>query len=298
MLKKPLPDLDSWVEHFSRLEIPVLQHTLVEIRAMRDRFDDIGIRDITRLVKHDPLLSMRLMHYLEARRRSAQVTDVTTLDRVLLMIGMSGFFRVFGSSPVLEEVLASCEPASLRCRRACARAYFAAQIAETIANRHYDISPDEVIGAALLHDCAEILLWVAAPELAYEVLKMLRANPGMRSKAAQKAVLGITLHDLQLALVKAWHLPKLLQQLLDESLIDDPRVRIVQVATSLARHLDNGWHDAGLPDDYQDMADLTGLTPEDAALQVRTIALKVAREWQWFETTPVAARLVESAGES
>jgi len=293
MLKKPLPDLKSWVEHFSRLEIPVLQHTLDEIRALRDRFDDIGIRDITRLVKHDPLLSMRLMRYLEARRHSKQVTDVTTLDRVLLMIGMSGFFRAFGTSPVLETVLDYCPPASRRCRRACARAFLAAQLAEAIANRHYDITPDEVVGAALMHDCAEILLWVAAPELAYEVLKLLRSNPGMRSKVAQRMVLGITLHDLQLELVKNWHLPKLMQQLLDESLIEDPRVRIVQVATSLARHLDNGWNDAGLPDDYQDMADLTGQTPEEAALLVRAIALKVAREWQWFDTTPVAARLVE-----
>jgi len=293
MLKKPLPDLKSWVEHFSRLEIPVLQHTLDEIRALRDRFDDIGIRDITRLVKHDPLLSVRLMRYLEARRHTAQVTDVTTLERVLLMIGMSGFFRAFGTSPVLESELESCASASRRCRRACARAYLAAQLAETIANRHYDITPDEVIGAALMHDCAEILLWVAAPELASEVLKLLRSNPGMRSKVAQRMVLGITLHDLQLELVKSWHLPKLMQQLLDESLIEDPRVRIVQVATSLARHLDNGWNDAGLPDDYQDMADLTGLTPEEAAQLVRAIALKVAREWTWFDTTPVAARLVE-----
>lgn len=298
MLKKPLPDLKSWVNYFTQLELPVLQYTLDQIHQMQGQLDDVGIRDITQLIQHDPLLSLHLVRYLESRRHSAQITDVTTLDRVLLMIGIGGFFRAFGKSPTLETQLVNCYPGLQRCRRACARAFLAAKLAEAIAVRHYDIGPDEVVTATLLHNTAEILLWIAAPELASDIVQLQRAHPGMRSKTAQQQIIGITLSELQLELIRAWHLPQLLYRLIDDSHIDDPRVRIVAIATSLARHLDNSWNDAGLPDDYKDMANLIGSSPESAEALVKQIAIQAARSWHWFGTTPIAAGLALAAEQS
>lgn len=294
MLKAPLPDIQSWVRHFSQQETPVLAYSLKHMHTLHDMLDDIGIRDISNLIRHDPLLSLRLVRYLESHRHASQVTDVTTLDRILLMIGLSGFFKAFKNSLMLETQLADHPEALEGCLRVCSRAYLAARFAETIATRRHDLDPEEVTTAVLLHNTAEILLWVEAPTLALQIANLLKKNPGMRSREAQKQVLGITLHDLHMELLHAWRLPKLMRHLLDERYAEEPRVRTVSVATSLARHLSNGWHDPGLPDDYQSMADLMGIQPEAAYQLVQKQALNNAREWHWYGITPVAAMLVQT----
>lgn len=293
MLNQPLPDLNSWVRNFSQLEIPVLAYSLGRIHALQSKLDDIGIRDITRLIRHDPLLSLRLIRYLATHRHNTQVTDVTTLDRVMLMVGISGFLRAFSASPTLEMLLNDCPRGLRHCQMACSRAFLAARIAEAIANRHNDVDPEEVVTAALLHNTAEVLFWIAAPVLGGQVLSLMRENPTMRSRVAQKTVLGITLQDLQLELVQVWDLPPLLHHLLDEQHCQQARVQTVSVATALSRHLDNSWHDAGLPDDYKAVAQLTGLDLDEAVHLIQQVALSAAHDWRWFNVTPAAARLIE-----
>lgn len=293
MLKAPLPDLKSWVRHFSQQELPILASTLAHMRVLHGQMDDIGIRDISNLIRHDPLLSLRLVRYLESHRHASQVTDVTTLDRILLMIGLGGFFRAFSSSQTLEERLADHPKALEGCRSVSSRAYLAARIAESIATRRHDLDPEEVTTVVLLHNTAEILLWVEAPTLATQIATLLQNNPGMRSRDAQIQVLGITLHELHLELLQAWRLPKLMRHLLDDNFAEEPRVRTVTTATSLARHLSNSWYDPGLPDDYQNMADMIGSTPDAAYRLIQKITLNIAHEWQWYDTQPVAAKLVQ-----
>ena len=291
MLTAPLPDLKSWVKHFSQQEIPVLSYTLERMHDMQSRIDDIGVRDVAHLIQHDPLLSLKLVRHLENHRHAVQVTDVTTLDRILLMVGLGGFFRSFGHSLTLENRLASQPEALAGCRRVCSRAYLAAKFAELIGNRRHDLDPEEVTTATLLHNTAETLLWADAPVLATQIATMLDSNPGMRSRDAQRQVLGITLHELHMELLSAWHLPKLMQHLQDERYANEPRVRTVSVATALARHLNTSWNDSGLPDDYQTVANLIGTDPETAYRLIQRQAISVAREWQWFGTPPAARML-------
>ncbi len=293
MLTTPLPDLQSWVRHFSQQEIPVLKQTLEHMRLLNDRLDNISIRDIAALVRHDPLLSLRLIRYLELHRHTSQVTDVTTLDRILLMIGLGGFFRTFGHALTLESKLAGLPEALEGCRRVCSRAYLAAKFAELIGTRRHDLDPEEVATATLLHNTAEILLWTEAPGLSIQISTLLIQNPGMRSRDAQKKILGITLHELHMELLNTWHLPKLMQHLQDERYAEEPRVKTVSVATSLARHLNNGWNDPGLPDDYQGVADLINIEPAAAYKLVQRLAINVAREWEWFDVQPAAAMLAQ-----
>lgn len=294
MLNTPLPNIQSWINHFSRQEIPILRASQEQIRQLHDKLDEVDIRDITQLIRHDPLLSLRLVRYLESHRHSRQITDVTTLDRVLLMIGLEGFFRSFGHSLILESQLAAYPDALAGCRHVCSRAYLAARIAEVIAMRRHDLDPKEITTAVLLHNTAEIMLWVEAPVLATRVAKLLHDTPGMRSRDAQRQVLGITLHELHLGLLQAWRMPQLMQHLLDERFAQEPRVQTALVATSTARHLSNSWDDPGLPDDFLNIGHLTGIAPDAACLLIQNLSIEVAREWRWYGVMPAACTLVQT----
>ena len=64
----------------------------------------------------------------------------------------------------------------------------------------------------------------------------------------QTDVLGFRLIDLQLEMVKAWHLPELLHVLIDAEHAQNSRVTNVALAAAVARHSAHGWDDAALPE--------------------------------------------------
>jgi HD-like signal output (HDOD) protein len=121
--------------------------------------------------------------------------------------------------------------------------------------------------AALLHDFAELLLWCHAPALALQIRTAQRADPTLRSSAAQLAMLNVELADLQQSLMKAWRLPELLIRINDDRHADDASVRTVMLAVRLARHTAQGWDNAAIPDDVSDIANLLNLST-DATLQL------------------------------
>ena len=122
--------------------------------------------------------------------------------------------------------------------------------------------------AGLLHDFAELLLWLQAPALALQIGQLQAADSTLRSAAAQRAVLHVELTDLQHTLMQRWRLPSLLVRITDDhSTQMTSQVRNVLLAIRVARHSAQGWDNAALPDDVQEVANLLQLSP-DAALRL------------------------------
>jgi hypothetical protein len=117
--------------------------------------------------------------------------------------------------------------------------------------------------AALLHDFAELLLWLRAPALALEIHRRQQADATLRSAQAQREVLNIELAQLQHGLLLAWRLPSLLVRLTDDHARQvSPQLRNVQLAIRAARHSAAGWDNAALPDDLREIGEFLQLAPE------------------------------------
>ena len=115
--------------------------------------------------------------------------------------------------------------------------------------------------AALLHDFAELLLWLRAPALALQIAQIQADQPNLRSCAVQ--LLNAELADVQHALMLAWRLPALLVQITDEHPAQaTAQVHNVQLAIRVARHTAHGWDNPALPDDVRDIAQLLHMSPE------------------------------------
>ncbi|MBI4755213.1 MAG: HDOD domain-containing protein [Betaproteobacteria bacterium] len=256
MLERPFKDLNSWLAYFRTAEIPVLRRTREHLEALSQDMERVSAKALAQIVMHDPLLALRVLAYLEQKRRSSQITDVTTIERALIMLGVERFLQAFANLPTVENQLAAHPTALLGLLRLVARLRHASAWARDWALSRRDIEVDEVTLAALLHDTSELMLWAFAPNLALQLRQHQAAHPGMRSEAAQRAILGLSLHDLQLALSRSFHLPTLLIELMDGGHSDHPRVRNVACAVNLARHSANGWEDPALPDDYAEIENL------------------------------------------
>ena len=262
MIDKPIMELDRWVAHFRQGEIPVLRHTLQQLARLKEQATTTNARSIASVILHDPLMTLRVLAYIEARRGKSQFTDITTIEHALMMIGMEPFFNDFNELPLVEDKLKAHPRALLGLLRVINRSRKAMYWARDWAIYRHDLDVDEVIVATLLYDFAEMLVWCFAPTLAVRTAERLAADKALRSAAVQTEVFGIPLYQLKLALADGWHLPQLLTTLMDPQHAELPRVRNVKLAVDLARHSANGWDDAALPDDLRAIGDLLHLSPE------------------------------------
>jgi len=274
MIEHPLPDADAWVEFYTQADLPILRHTQNELEKLRENAESISGRVISSAVLKDPLMTLKVLAYLEKRRPKAQSTDITTIGRAIMMIGIDPFFSTFDNLPLVEEQLQDYPKAKLGLLKTVNRARKAAHWAREWGMMRHDLDIDEITVATLLHDIPEILMWCFAPSMPLKVLEIQARDRNLRTVSAQREVYGIALHDLQLGLVSAWRLPKLLATLItatppdegkpsvDTVSSDNPRVRNVSLAVDLARHSANGWDDPALPDDFKAIEDLLHINRE------------------------------------
>jgi HD-like signal output (HDOD) protein len=262
MIAAALSSIDSYIGYFSQRDLPVLRRTVRALAELRADEDNVSGRRIATVVLQDPLMTLRLLVYIEANRRSAQNHDITTIERAIMMLGITPFFEKFSDLPTVEEQLAGHPRSLLGVLHVISRARQASTYAHDWAILRHDLDVDEVTVAALLHEAAEILCWCFAPELMQQVSQQMQDHPGLRSAKAQTDVFGFTVQDIQLSLTKAWHLPELLITLMDEHMEHNPRARNVILANNLARHAAKGWQDPALPDDYVAIAALLRMDRE------------------------------------
>ena len=262
MLTEPLQDLDAWVIFFSGEEMPILRQTARRLEEARNNIDRVNGRDIAAIVLQDPLMAVRVIAYIQSFSGKHLRSDITTIGNAVMMLGIEPFFRKFDTPLTIEAMLKTEPQALLGVLQVIRRVQRAAKYAHDWAFERHDMNVEEVALAALLHDLAEIVLWCFAPKLALAIRDKQLADKSLRSAAAQEQVLGIRLFDLQLALCHAWHLPDLLNALMDDANAHLPRVQNVSLAVNLARHSTTGWGDAALPDDFAAIEKLLHISRE------------------------------------
>ena len=291
MITQPLKDVAAWVAYFDQVNIPVLSRTQKELVQFKINEDNLNGRELADAIMHDPLMTLKVLRYLHTHHSKRQAMEITTIGHALMMLGTTPFFRYFARLPTIESTLKAHPDALHGVRRSMSRARHAALYAQDWAMMRHDIESDEVVIAALLRDLAEILMWCFAPEPMLKIQALMQANPRLRSADVQKHVLGFRGQELQLALAEHWHLPKLLQLLMDEKHAHQPRAKNVALACRLARHSANNWFDAALPDDYAEIGQLLNLPEDEVHQRIQRIALQAAKSWTWYGVAPAAAWL-------
>ena len=262
MIAKAFDSLDGWVAYLSGAELPVLRHTVVELENLRQDAATANARVLAGVILHDPMMTMRVLRYIEAHRRQRQHTDITTIERAIMMMGCEPFFAEFDQLATIEDHLTGHPEALLGLLKVINRALKAARWAREWAILRHDLDVDEITVATLLRYAAEMLMWCFAPALALQVKAAQGKDRQLRTSVAQRAAYGMSLNEIGTALAAEWHLPALITSLMDGAQADNPRVRNVTLACDLARHAANGWDDAALPDDFAAIGELLHINRE------------------------------------
>jgi HD-like signal output (HDOD) protein len=281
-----------WIREFGRKELPVLARMVAELERIAADPDRVSTQQLSDIVMHDPVMTFKVLRYIQQRRHKSQRVDVTTIAHALMMLGLNPFLEHFSAQTTLESSVAHSVEALHGAMTVMSRARHAALYARDWAVVRHDIEVDEVTTAALLHDFAELLLWCCAPDLAMRIQELIRSD-GVRSEAAQREVLGFPMIALQLELAHEWQLPDLLCNLMDERHAATPRALNVSLAVAVSRHSANGWDDPALPDDFASIGRLLGIGAVGARERVIKVAIKAAADWEWYGVAPAAALLMQ-----
>jgi HD-like signal output (HDOD) protein len=264
MLQHNQRKLSDWVNFLTTAEIPVLKQTARNLALLQQNEQHLNARSFAQVVKNDPLMTVKLLRHMQQHKHRTQQHDVMEVEQIILMLGLESTLNKIPAKPLVEEVLGRGNMNALvYLLKTTHRANLASTYAFDWAVRLHDLHFAEIRLAALLHDIAEMLMWCFSPAEMLKIKQLQKQNKSLRSTVAQEKILGFSLYQLQLELAIKWKLPELLITLMDDNNSNLQRVRNVVLAVDLARHAANGWNDAALPDDYENIAKLLHMQPSD-----------------------------------
>ncbi|MBI5921316.1 MAG: HDOD domain-containing protein [Betaproteobacteria bacterium] len=231
----------QWAAYLTAQQLPVMPRSKTALQALEtEKGAEISANDLVKLVNADPFLCLCLLREAEKRRSTRLGHETSTPLAAVMQLGVAGFRELLLTSPETDES----NPGLAKCEN---RAVIAGELAAAWSASRSDVSPEEVLMAALLSEMGELLLWHFASDLPQAALATLASGEAKRTAAAQEASCGFKFKDLTLKCAEIWKLPAILMQLIHGH--DTVRANIARLCRDTARHLTAGPDNPALPDD-------------------------------------------------
>ncbi|AMC34177.1 HDOD domain-containing protein [Janthinobacterium sp. B9-8] len=266
----------AWLAYWARRGLPILQSSREQLLAALRRADRLHPSDLADIVLKDPLLTAQALRYINQRQKSSLAADITTINGIVMLMGIAPFIEHFARMPVLEEVLQSHPRTIARIHKHIADSRFAAKMAREFAGERYDAHLDEVFVSALFSHVPEIL-------------ELLAHDTDL------SAPLG---RDQPHSLLAAWSLPPSLSALLTNTGGEVlPRQALQHATLQLAHLLDRGWWQPDVSSALQIMAEILGTSVDDVWQRTNRLMLQYARTEPQKQGWPAARWLPMLPGE-
>lgn len=259
-------DLAQLERQWATAPIPVLAYTRDRILHAAENDDDVDLNRLAAVISSDPLMTLRVLRQASAPTRGLMHNPPKTTLEALLLIGTGPLFRASRDMPVVQDVLADKPEALAGLTAAMTRSYHAARMAHRFASMLDDPDAEVIHEAALLHDFAELLLWLHRPRLAVQSFHENGIAGLGVGRHPTHHDLPVDLVHLGASLMKSWRLNPQLIRMIEANAATSTRCRLVDLAVRLAdSHLASG--DAPDPAVLREAARLLNLSP-DATRQV------------------------------
>jgi HD-like signal output (HDOD) protein len=285
--------IKAWIQLAADEPLPQMRKTSETLRRLA-RFNDPDLSRIIEVIRQDCGYAIQLLRRLSELKSKRQVSEVSTLERAVVMLGSGRALSLADELPVLEDLLDGVRLAGYM--RVAARSYHAARQAFDWAGIRGDRVPQAVELAAFLHSLGELVLWRFGKQ------EMVKLEQAPRSDSLDEAgpgkleiqVLGFGIQELGRELAKRWQLPSLVHTCLIPTSALEPRTLGPIFAAKLAYAVQHGWyHPATL--ELVDMAgDYLDMSTAEGAVRVHITAVDTSRTADFHGVTPVAAGLIYS----
>lgn len=279
--------LEDWVKHIGSNPVPVLEHTIKELRILCAR-ENTPVNELVTVVECDPGLVVHLLRLMNSKSSGSMRTDVTSVQQALMLMGTDQLKKLPAELPSLENALPP--PAKTRLLKTFGRAYHAARQATDWATMRRDMTPDEVFAATQLHFLGEMYVAMAKPDK-LDLVDQMRHEKNIASDEAQYIVLGFTLDQLTAKLARLWNLPQLVLDALHPENAKFPRAYGIMLAVQLARGAAVNWYSDKTRHIEEYAAKWLDKEPDEIIRAIHSLAAQVARDSELYQVRPAATGL-------
>ncbi|EGV50006.1 HDOD domain-containing protein [endosymbiont of Riftia pachyptila] len=264
--------LNSWLTRLANKPLPALQRTLTRVRDLLNK-PNASHSTFAAVVQYDPGFSLYLFQQLN-RQPNRPREPICNIHNALPLIGMGLLERAVIELTPLESQLKG--PARRGLLGCYSRAAHAAIYAESIAQRQGQRHPKDFATAALLHELAEMSLWLAAPEQLRDMGQAISRGDGREDAALE--TFGFTLEALNLALGGRWELPELVQE--SQRLFNSfqPKALSVMLCIALARSSAESWSGEETQENIELLGEFLNIPEAKAQALSHQIAVAAAHE--------------------
>jgi HD-like signal output (HDOD) protein len=280
--------IDDWVKHIGNNPVPVLEHTIKELRNLIAK-ENTGVNELVSVVERDPGLTVHLFRLMNSKSTSSLRTEVTSVQQALMLMGTAQLNKLPAELPALETTLDA--SAKTRLLKTFGRAYHAAQQATEWASMRRDMNPDEVFSATQLNFLGEMYVAMLQPDKLDQVDQM-RNEKNIASDEAQYIVLGFTLDQLTAKLARLWKLPQLVLDALHPENAKFPRAYGIMLAVQLARGAAVNWYSDKTHNIQEHAAKWLDKDIDEIIRNTHVLGAEIARESNLYKVCPAAFGLL------
>jgi len=276
--------LEQWVECLSELELPLLKHSLEDLKKM-GAYENVSMAKLSNIALTDPGLTLAILRAGCAMPRSRLQDEIHTVDAAAIKLGAGKISETIEAMPLLEDCVD--EATKTLYMQIVARDYHAAYQAYGFARERVDTAPEELFTAAMLHGIGTLMLLVHGDGI-------LANCTSLNDLDKQKEIFGFSLTQLSHALAERWQLSSFIIKSLEkhnENERINPRLYEVQLAGQLAISAEKGWQTEEMEILIEKVAAHLHCDIEEAILEVRDNAIHSADETVFYGVTPAAASL-------
>lgn len=278
---------DISIETLTAQPLPIFTHSARAFQQLLldDKPDLKGYGDI---ILRDPGLVLHTLKQLQPTSGKSRRVDTSNMEQAAMLLGTDRVQQLTKGLPQLERTLSG--QARTGFTRAACRAYHAAFQAWDWAHIKNDHAPDEIFLATLLHDVAEMALWVSAPDKIHQLRKLVFKDH-LHTDEAQYIALGESLEHFSRQIAFRWHLPPLAHEALRPENAHNPRVQGIMLAVQLGRAAERGWHTEKMHNTLELIAEYIGSPLDKTCSHIHNNAIRAARESGFYGARPAAALL-------
>lgn len=275
------------IEELSTQPLPVFGHSTRAFQKLNSE-PNASFESYSDILFKDPGLTLHTLNQLQANTTKPLRIEISSMSQATMLLGMGRVQKLPSGQPQIEQSLSGFAKKGF-IKTAC-RAFHAAFQAWDWAHIKNDHAPEEIFLATLLHDVAEMALWVSAPDKMHQFRKLMLKD-GIPTDEAQYIVFGESLEHFSRQLAAQWRLPPLVQEALRPENVRDPRVQCVMLAVQLARAAERSWYWEKTERLMPQIADYFGKPLDMTINHIHKNAVRAARETHFYDARHAAALL-------
>ncbi|MGB0732166.1 MAG: HDOD domain-containing protein [Pontibacterium sp.] len=229
--------LGAWAVYLNTKTIPVRSSAKNRLLKLA-RQDSCTLQKLTQAVQAEPAIAFHVVR-LANRLHKANNKEVTSINHAVQSLGFETILETVNALPTLRVNISSvAHKMYFRCQ---ATSLYSACLLRRWMHKKETLFLEELYQASLCYGVGHWLLWLHAPLHMSEIHQ--RVRKGEDPVMAESDVLGCSIQDISLTLMRDWEMPALLLEALEHK--SSPSKRLLK---DMHRHVEDR-HDPLIPEE-------------------------------------------------